>query len=363
MNLPTLQFHSTDRIAGLHTREQLNEFLTSSVSRPEVLTDAAYKKLSADKRAAYDRARTLYISGGVMLTTPHVVKARSMLLQSFAENAGRNSGHGGLILDGDSTVGKTTTTKALMRYVHDQYTRQFPGYDPGSTVPIVYVEVPPASTAKELMKTFASYFGLTVRNAESMVDIRSRVIDVINAAGTQLIVVDELHNLAGRSVARGESVDVLKSLHNELPCTFLYAGINLGAGELLSGARGQQMSGRFNMLRMKRYNLSRAEDKKIWRGLVAGFEQKLPLHHQEPGTLVAQRDYLFERTSGSIGSLAKLLSAAAHQVLGTPAETLDKALFETITLDNAAEQARASAARKRSKARAVEEMLAEVVAA
>ena len=139
-----------------------------------MLSDAAYVALNATTRESYDRARIVYLSGGILLDTPTVSNARKVLANCFNDNIGRNSGHTGLMLNGDSTVGKTTTTKALMQYVYNAYKRQHPGFDSDHTVPVVYIEVPAGSTGKLLIKTFAEFFGMTVQSSESMVSIRSR---------------------------------------------------------------------------------------------------------------------------------------------------------------------------------------------
>jgi hypothetical protein len=346
-----IHFHNSDRPAPLHNREGLTTYLNTTTAVPETLSDSDYAALGPVARNRYDRARVVYLSGGILIETPSLTRAKKVLHDCFNDNIGRNSGHTGLILNGDSTVGKTTTTKALMQYVYNAYKRQSPGFDVEQTVPVVYIEVPAGSTGKLLIKTFAEFFGMTVRSGESMVSLRSRVTSVIAAAGTQLIVVDELHNLASKTAGNGESVDVLKSLHNDLPCTFVYAGIDLTDGRLLAGPRGQQLSARFDIMPMSRFNLSRAEDRKTWKQLINAFEAKLPLRHHEKGTLATMQDYLFERTNGSIGSLSRLITGSAIETITNPKierEHIDRDLLDSRRLDFAAEFARVGRAKRRA---------------
>lgn len=355
-----LQFHNIDRPAALHRHEDLHRYLSTTVARPEVLTDSAYHSLSASEQGAHDRSRVLYLSGGILVDTPHLQRAKKLLTQSFAENIGRNSGHAGLMLSGDSTVGKTTTAKALMRYVFSQYGKQFPDFSQHDRIPVAYIEVPAGSTGKLLMKTFAHFLGLTVRTAESMVDIRNRVVEALNQAGTQLIVVDELQNLAGKSPGNGESVDVLKNLHNDLPATFVYAGLDLTSGEILAGTRGQQLSGRFNLLQMGRFTRSNPTDRAAWLRLVNTFEKCLPLRDHELGTLPSMSDYLFDRTNGSIGSLGRLLTGAAIESISvgkSGREQITLELLEEQILDIAAEDYYASTRRTVSKRSATKKLL------
>jgi len=337
----TLLFHTNDRPSSLHDRDGLNSYLSRTIARPEMLSDAEYDALSESARAQHDRSRILYTSGGIVIATPHVVEATRLLTQAFAVNVGRNSGHAGLMLNGDSTVGKTETSKTLMRTVFSQYQRMSPDFAQLGQIPVVYVSVPAASTGKLLMKTFADFLGLPVTGRESMGEIRSRVVQALVAAGTQLIIVDELQNLVGRSVGLGESVDVLKNLHNEVPATFVYAGFGLTNGALLSGPKGQQLRGRFTVLDMERLNLSDSADRKTWSKLINAFEKKLPLRHQEIGTLKELSNYLYLRTSGSIGSLAKLLTGTTIELISNPAyteERLTEQVMDTVKLDQFAEE-------------------------
>ncbi|WP_104088712.1 MULTISPECIES: TniB family NTP-binding protein [unclassified Cryobacterium] len=337
----TILFHTHDRPTSLHNVEGLSAFLSRKFTRPDKLTDAQYAELTDSARAQYDRERIIYASGGIVIPTPHVLEAWKLMEQAFGVNLAKNSGHAGLMLSGDSTIGKTETTKALMRKLYSQYIAMFPDFADSDRIPVVYVSVPASSTGKLLMKTFADFLGLPVTGRESMGEIRSRVVQALTAAGTQLIVVDELHNLVGRSVGLGESVDVLKELHNELPATFVYAGIGLPTSALLSGPKGRQLRGRFTILDMDRLNLSDPADAKTWRQIINAFEKQLPLRHQKLGTLKSLSSYLFLRTSGSIGSLAKLLTGSTIELITNSdytVETLTEELMDTIKLDQFAEE-------------------------
>lgn len=328
-----------ERTTKLDTKEQLYRFFGSHIERPEVLTVTERNSLGSKAREEYDGRREKFLSGGIVLSTPHLGQAKVLLRQRFAENIGRNSGHTGLMLSGDSTLGKTTILKSLMQYVYNKYQRQFPDFEDHNEIPVVYIMLPAASTGKRLMQAFAKFFGLTVRSGETLGSLHNRVVDCLNAARTQLIVVDELHNLAGSGAGSGETSDLLKNLHNDLTATFMYAGIKLSESTALEGARGNQLAGRFSMLEMDRFNLSDPEDRKTWRGLIKAFEQDLLLAEHDVGSLAAHTQYLFDRTGGSIGSLGNLLTGSAIAAIEFgKRECIDLDLLETMTLDYAAEQ-------------------------
>src|SRR5213076_1726702 len=52
--------------------------------------------------------------------------------------------------------------------------------------------------------------------------------------------------------AGAEASDTLKYFSERIPATFVYAGISLDRTGLLSGTRGEQIAGRFSMVRADR---------------------------------------------------------------------------------------------------------------
>lgn len=69
------------------------------------------------------------------------------------------------------------------------------------------------------------------------------------------------------------------------------------------------------------------------------YEQQLLLTDHTPGTIPALHAYLYERTGGSIGSLGRLLTNAAIDLIASKANTeaITSELLDTITIDHTAE--------------------------
>ncbi|MGZ0712303.1 TniB family NTP-binding protein (plasmid) [Coraliomargarita sp. W4R53] len=319
---------------ALNRRESLLHYLQHPLQAPTPLGDQ-----TPSTQAVFNQQRMDYLSGGIVLQTPAVTTGKQLLTRAFQENRARNSGHAGVMLSGGSTLGKTTAAKRLMRWVFEEYVTQIPEWRSFEHVPVMYVEVPASSNAKGLLKEFCDFFGLPVRSRDSTGDLRTKVIAAIRRARTQLIVIDELHNLSGRAAGLGESVDLLKGLHNDIAATFLYCGIDVTNSTLMHGPRGQQLSSRFSVLELKTYQWSNATDRADWKRLIRGFETQLQLHDHPVRTLDTHAEYLYQRTGGSIGSLGRLLTGTAIDLIQdkTDIERLDLARLDAYRLDLTAE--------------------------
>ena len=326
-------FHRTTTTTNTHLpltrKETLDASLRSRSIAPVVLARDDYDALDVAAREDYNAARMAWLSHGILVATPALQKAQTTLRKIMLQNSRRSSGHLGLMISGDSTLGKTTMSEALMKNTYTLYAKQFPDFQRTSQVPVVAIDVPAGCTGKLLMIAFADFFGLDYRRIETADAIRLRVVDALIRADTELIVVDELHNLSAANRGNGESVDILKALHNAVPATFVYLGINLNNGALLAGERGQQLSGRFSRIDLTRYNQSSPDEARTWREIIRAFETKLPLADHTTGTLKPLAAYLHDRTGGSIGSLGRLLTGAAMDLVLTD----DTTTREEITLE------------------------------
>ncbi|MFP7834633.1 TniB family NTP-binding protein [Marisediminicola sp. LYQ134] len=335
-----MRFNDTDRAVDPSGREALETMLATRAAAPATLTRSKYAALSADERSDYNDARVAWLSGGIIAGTPSLHRAKTTIRSLMSQNLRRNSGHLGLMISGDSTLGKTFISEAVMKYTYRAYEKQFPDFRSAGRVPVVRIEVPAGCTGKLLMIAFAQFFGISHARSETADAIRHRVVDALNAARTQLIVVDELHNLTAANRGNGESIDILKSLHNQVPALFVYLGIDLNQGALLGGTRGQQLSARFSQITLPRYNLSNTDHMDEWLSLIHAFESALPLLDHKQGTLTDLATYLHDRTGGSIGSLGRLVLGAAIDLIDDPdiqAEALTREVLDAQILDIKAE--------------------------
>ena len=147
----------------------------------------------------------------------------------------------------------------------------------GGDIPVVYITVPPAATPKMIAMEFARFLGLPLSRRANITDIADAVCGVCLDARVTLVCVDEIHNLNTATRAGAEASDTLKYFTERIPATFVYAGISLDRAGLLSGTRGEQIAGRFGIIRTGPFGPDQQ-----WTALIAALEDSLRLHRHRP---------------------------------------------------------------------------------
>jgi hypothetical protein len=236
----------------------------------------------------------------------------------------------GRIVSGPWTTGKSTALKQLGR-THELMVRQrFPD---SNRIPVVYVTCPPKGSPRQLAVEFARFLGLPpVKPRFNVADIAEIVCQQLITGCTDLVLVDEIHNLNLATSAGEDMSDFLKYFTEHLPSTFVYAGIDVERSGLFTGIRGKQIAGRCVMIQTAPFPYHEE-----WKALVATLDSALRLHAQPPGALVKLDRYLHDRTGGSIGSLSHLVRAAAITAILDGSECITRKLLKDIPVDYAAE--------------------------
>lgn len=259
-------------------------------------------------------------------TVREVVTTTKMLLQLNKHESGARRG---LVVSGQAATGKTTSLIEVGKAHELRTKRRFP--NDRDRIPVVYLTTPPKGSAKKLATEFANFLGHPTSGRENLVDIAARVCDLLVDARTDLVLVDEIHNLNLATSAGEEMSDHLKYFSDHIPATFVYAGIDVES-LLFNGLRGRQLAGRYQTLRTAPFPC--ADE---WNGLVATFEDALRLHAHEPRSLVRLSRYLHDRTNGSISSLSHLIRLAALKAITSGEEGVTREILDAVVLDHAAE--------------------------
>lgn len=306
-------YFTDTRPKPMTNRRDLHDILSSTIRRPETLTVGEYAQLSETARAAYDAIRVRYASGGLVIRTPQTRTAVSRVDNLMDENSGRIGTQSGLLISGAAGFGKTTLLKSVMRATNLEYDKYRPDAFADGFTPIAYIEAPADGRPKNLLQHACLFYGILIARTETLSSIQARLVDTMNAADTRLLVVDEMHNLSASTTANGDTIDILRSIHNQVPATFIYAGLNLIGGKLLSGPKGAQITARSSALQMTHYAMRKPELRKEWHALIGSFEKALPIVGHEPGQLAAHADRIADLCSGSLGKLSELLTGVAIQ--------------------------------------------------
>lgn len=302
------------------------------IDDPNDSPEMAAARLNDDLEARLD-----YHSELVIVNTPTVAHTVASGLQLVILNRRQYVGaRRGLFVYGMSGTGKTTAVAQLGR-AHELRLRRFHN-GRGPDIPVIYVTVPPASTARMLAGEFARFLGLPVTKRDNLPKVTDLVCHVLLDVGTSMVIVDEIQNLRLTTLG-GESSDQLKYFAERLPATFVYAGIATTATDLFPGGRGEQIAGRFTPVNTRPFSYGSAKQRDEWISLITTFEDALRLRKHQPGSLRRQAAYLHRRTAGKIGSLSHLIRAAALHAILDGTEAITRATLDSIDLDIAAQDA------------------------
>ena len=330
-----------DRRLPTSTLEGWRRFVAADPSTTQLLEHDSWAALGEPARRDYDEARIAHHAELVVVMTSTIAQICEEGLLLTLMNQREIGARRGLIVSGAAATGKTTAIKQLGR-VHELRVRaRHP--DSEDRIPIVYVTCPPKGSPRKLAMEFARFLGLPpIGSRRNVTDIADAVCGVLIDARTDLVIVDELHNLNMATAAGEDLSDHLKYFTEHLPATFIYAGIDVERSGVFTGTRGRQLAGRAGLIHTGAFSYGEQ-----WKGLVAAMEATLRLHHHQPNTLVKQAKYLHARTGGMIGSLTHLIRAAAIRAILSGTEQLTHELLDRVRIDHAAESAtrRASSTR------------------
>ena len=318
----------------LTTKEGWRRFADRQTAMPELPGPAVLVRMTAREREEHDEARQAYHADLPLANTPVIQRVVARLLIQL--NRHQVSARRGVIVSGPSGTGKTTALIQLGR-THERHVRNRHPED-DYRLPVIYVTVPPAATARMLAMEFARFLGLQFAGRVNLTDIVDAVCVTAARTRTELVCVDELHNLSLATRAGAEVSDQLKYFAERLPATFAYAGIDVESAGLFAGTRGRQIAGRFTVIPATPFAYGTGAQREQWRALIATLDSALRLHQHRPGSLAALEDYLYRRSGGMIGSLSQLVRGAAILAIADGSEQITRDLLEAVPVDYAAER-------------------------
>ncbi len=199
------------------------------------------------------------------------------------------------------------------------------------------------TTLRTLNQMICEFYGHPGAGRGSAAQLASYALDCVLSCETRVGIIDDIHFIDQRRKDGLAVSNHLKWLANELPVTFIYAGVGLAErrffAEGLTGAAGRAGPDR-PALDPAGGRAVRPPASRHWQALIKAIERQLVLARARPGQLAALADYLFARTGGHIGSLMTLITRGCFKAIRTGDEALTAALLDTVRIDEASEQAR-----------------------
>lgn len=340
----------TPNLFSLSRKEGWNQYVnTPPRQRPEQLSRAQQAALSEDALEDYNDQRHDWHANFGIVETPQLLTVHNeldLIVTSNQQDGDRI--RSAAVVDALPGLGKTTIANQYGR-AYDRRQRARLGSVTGEgheRVPVFRVGLTSNTTLRTLNRMICEFYGHPAANRGNAQALAGHALDCVLSCETRLGIIDDVHFI---DLDRKDGLAVsnhLKWLANELPVTFIYVGVGLAERRFFAdGLAGKnaalaQTARRWTRLGVDPFHLASDEGRRHWRRLVKTTEQRIVLAEHRPGMLTGISDYLFERTSGHIGSYFTLLMRGCYQAIRTGRETLDQDVLDQVRLDEASEQAR-----------------------
>jgi hypothetical protein len=317
--------------------------------RPESLTPRQLTGLSEDAKVDYDDLRHDWHANFGTIKTPQLAAIHDELDQIVATNRqDPDRVRGAAVIDALPGLGKTTIANTFARdYDRAQRRRHGERTDEGhERLPVFRVGLTSRTTLRTLNRMICEFYGHPGTDKASAAQLATFAVDCVLSCHTRIGIIDDLHFIDPN---RRDGVDVsnhLKWLANELPITFVYAGVGLAERRLFAeGLTGDsaimaQIARRWTRLELPPFHVGDTDGRRRWRSLLKATERQLVLAKAHPGMLTDLADYLFARTTGHIGSFITLITRGCYKAIRTGTEVLTETLLDTVRIDEASETAR-----------------------
>ncbi len=317
---------------------------TAPRTRPEQLLPAALGRLGNQARADYDEGRHDWHANFGTIATPQLKAVRDeleLIVSSNRQDSDRV--RGAAVIDGHPGLGKTTIANLFARD-YDRTARRRGGdttAEGDERIPVFRVGLTSNTTLRTLNKMICEFYGHPGAARGTAAQLATFALDCVLQCETRVGIIDDVHFIDQNSRDGLAVSNHLKWLANELPVTFIYAGVGLSERRFFEeGLSGESAVLAQTARRWTRLEVGVFKNGEDWDFLVKAVEKQLVLARARQGRLVALTDYLFERTGGHIGSLMTLITRGCFKAISTGSEALSRDLLDTVRIDEAAEKAR-----------------------
>ena len=221
-----------------------------------------------------------------------------------------------LLLIGPTNNGKSMIVERFRR-AHPAVTGRT-----GETIPVLCMQMPSEPSALRFYTALLSAIGAPLRPQQRLPEAERLALSLLREVGVRMLVIDEIHNvLAGPGEKRREFLNLLRFLGNELRVPL----VGVGTREAYLAVRSDdQLENRFEPFILPLWEVGDEA-----RSLLASFAASFPLRRPSLIDTEDMTRYLLARSEGTIGELARLLTAAAIAAVETGEERIN---HRTLTL-------------------------------
>jgi hypothetical protein len=222
-----------------------------------------------------------------------------------------------LLIVGASNNGKT----AIARRFYAKHTQtENPAAD-RATIPVALIQAPIGPRIPPLFSNILQALGRQPVRRNTIAQLRAETYQAMQDVGLRLLLVDDLHNIAGSGTA-----PILMDLRNMGSVT----GVSLGCFATKDIAhlfrRDEQLANRFELLTLPRWQFEDSDYGK----LLATFAQHLPLRRPSRLTEPSLARLILVAAGGLIGGIASLLRQAAVEAIRTGHECVDRSMLNRV---------------------------------
>jgi hypothetical protein len=189
--------------------------------------------------------------------------------------------------------------------------------------PVVSVQTPPKPEEKGFYQEIARALAGAKAAARRTADSRFDVIELLRAAGTKMLILDEIHHiLAGHIHLQSVFLNAIKYLTNQLRIPI----VGVGTKDALRAIQTDpQMVSRFEPIAVPKWQL---DDE--FRRLLVSFESILPLRQPSGLAMGDMPLRLLSMCEGQIGELRAILVLAATAAIRSGKEAIDRAIVDDL---------------------------------
>jgi hypothetical protein len=340
----------TGQLYSLSRKEGWRRYVDAPARvQPERLNTGQLARLSDQAREDYDETRHDWHANFGILRAPQLAMVHDELEQIVAANRqDPDRIRGAAVIDALPGLGKTTMAITFARAFdraqvrrHGQVTSE--GHE---RIPVFRVGLTSNTTLRTLNRMICEFYGHPATDRASAAELASHAAGCVLSCQTRVAVIDDVHFIDPR---RADGLNVsnhLKWPASELPVTFICVGAGLAERRLFAeGLTGDnavlaQTARRWTRLQVPPFEVVSDTGRGHWHGLLKATGRQLVLARQRPGMLTSLAGYLFERTSGHIGSFITLTTRGCYKAIRSGEETLTAGLPGQVRIDEASEQAR-----------------------